>query len=48
MAQLIKIGEKFKDGKIVAIVKTGVLTVTGTYTRFYSKESVEKELARTK
>jgi hypothetical protein len=48
MAQLIKIGEKFKDGKVVGVLKTGVLTVTGTYTRFYTKDAVEKELARTK
>ncbi len=43
--QIIKIGTKIKDGTVVSILKTGVLTVNGTYTRFYSKESIEKAVA---
>ena len=44
--QLIKIGSQYKDGKVIGIFKTGVLTIHGTLQRFHLKESVERELAK--
>ena len=40
--QLLKIGSKFDNGRVVGIYKNGVLTVQGTVTRFYTKKKVEK------
>ena len=42
MKQLLKIGSKFDNGRVVGIYKNGVLTVQGTVTRFYTKKKVEK------
>jgi hypothetical protein len=44
--KILALGGEFNGGKVTGIVKTGVMTIKGTYTRFYPKETVEAELKK--
>lgn len=44
--QILKVGSQFGGGVVKAVFKSGIMTMKGSYTRFYPKAEVEKELQK--